>query len=236
MKAIMRGKRDYIQFPAQTNGELYIQMKEAAYSNQSILKVHDVYMFVIDKFHTMYRGSGKPFISHLVGTASILVSCSKPIPIIQAALLHALYQNRIVFAGATSIMEKRTLVQSFFGDVVDDLVWRYTEFELSDKNDVPITDATSDIFILHVADEIEDLSSYGLSLHGKVGETTLVKGNSLFRKQKMEQQVHYIQAICQKLNEPILTEAVAYWYNFDHYDFYDDCIKTGFYSSWTVGS
>lgn len=76
---------------AQTNLQLYNQLRVAKYSEQALLTVQEGYKLILELFSNRYRANGKSFISHLVGTASILVSQQAPLEVIVAGLLHAVY-------------------------------------------------------------------------------------------------------------------------------------------------
>ena len=78
---------------AQTNLQLYAQMLRAAYPETDVDRVRAAYEFALPLFAGAYRGSGKPFIAHLVGTASILVSIRARMPVVVAGLLHAVYAS-----------------------------------------------------------------------------------------------------------------------------------------------
>lgn len=228
--------RNYTLYPVQTNLELCHQMHEMGYSNEEINLVHDAYLFSIDKVYKMYRGSGKPFINHLVGVAGYMVLEKQDISIIQAALMHALYQNRVLFAGEMSIDEKRNLIGSLFGSRVDQLIWDYTQFELLAIDEIDMNDLKQhhEVLMLRIADEVEDLSNLGLLFHGKDGDSAEVVGSALWRKNQKMQQVDKLLAICEVLGLNNIKQALKHWSDTtaslnSPYD-----VKTGFYSSTTV--
>ncbi len=78
---------------AQTNLQLYAQLARANYSNTDILAVRKAYDFAMEIFTGQFRPTKKPFLCHLIGTASILVSLGEPIALVMAALLHASYSH-----------------------------------------------------------------------------------------------------------------------------------------------
>lgn len=226
-------KRNYILFPAQTNLELCLQMEEMGYATNDIEAVHNAYMFNIDKIFSMFRGSGKPFINHLVGVASIMVSGKQSVPMIQAALMHALYQNRVDFGQLNTIDEKRETLRKAFGSEVDDLIWRYTQFEMVAIEQINLDDLAQlkEVLILRIADEVEDLTSFGLMFHGRKEDGDEVHGSGLYRKGQKMQQVKKVIAITQLLGLPCLQEAVMHWYGFELRPAYTNSVKTGYYSS-----
>ncbi len=76
---------------AQTNIQLYNQLRDKGYSKQEINAVYQAYELAIQLLGCLFRTSGKTFIAHLVGTASILGSIHVPANIVVAGLLHAAY-------------------------------------------------------------------------------------------------------------------------------------------------
>lgn len=76
---------------AQTNLQLFNQLRRARYCEADIFYICDVYNFALQIFAGRFRGSGKPFISHLIGTASILATLRVSVNVVAAGLLHAAY-------------------------------------------------------------------------------------------------------------------------------------------------
>ena len=69
---------------AQTNIQLYNQLAELGYTAEDVRRVHRGYGLAMQLFTGSYRGSGRPFLSHLVGTASVLASVRAPISTISS--------------------------------------------------------------------------------------------------------------------------------------------------------
>src|SRR5262249_60214679 len=72
---------------AQTNIQLYNQLAELGYTADDVRRVHRAYGLAMQLFTGSYRGSGRPFLSHLVGTASVLASVPAPIEVVTAGPL-----------------------------------------------------------------------------------------------------------------------------------------------------
>lgn len=89
--------RDYFVQPAQTNLELYAQAVDRGYSASQRRSLADAYQFALSCVFPLARGSGKPFIAHLIGTASLVLEsgCLSP-PIFRTA------QRRSSTAAGTS--------------------------------------------------------------------------------------------------------------------------------------
>jgi (p)ppGpp synthase/HD superfamily hydrolase len=82
-------------FPyAQTNIQLYRQLDAEGYAAADVETVARAHEVALRLFPGIYRGSGKPFIAHLVGTASVLVSLRARNPVVITGLLHAVLYPR----------------------------------------------------------------------------------------------------------------------------------------------
>ncbi len=56
----------------QTNIQLFNQLRHAGYSQMELKLVRDAYELAMDLFTGRFQPSGKSFMAHVVGTASIL--------------------------------------------------------------------------------------------------------------------------------------------------------------------
>ena len=86
---------------AQTNVQLFNQLQSEGYSKKDRERVREAYEFAMRLFTSLFLPSGKTFIDHLVGTASILASLHMPVEIVAAGLIHAAYLHGD-FGGATN--------------------------------------------------------------------------------------------------------------------------------------
>src|SRR5262245_4841225 len=76
---------------AQTNIQLFNQLRYYAYSDADLNLVRDAYELAMVLFSGRFQSSGKSFIAHVVGTASILAWVRLPAPVVAAGLLHNAY-------------------------------------------------------------------------------------------------------------------------------------------------
>jgi (p)ppGpp synthase/HD superfamily hydrolase len=76
---------------AQTHLQFCRQMQDAEYSTQDLVLVDRAYRLAMQLFAGHYRPNNKPFIAHLVGTASILAAVHQPAFVVAAGLLHSAY-------------------------------------------------------------------------------------------------------------------------------------------------
>lgn len=155
---------------AQTNLQLYTQMRESGCEADDLRLVRSGYDLAMRLFTASFRGSGKPLLAHLVGTASILAAIRQPTRIVTAGLLHAAYalgdfgDGRLGMTGV-----KRARVRDAVGDAVEDLIARYTEFDWN-RRTIPnilarveaLTAVEREVLTIRLANELEDHLDYGV--------------------------------------------------------------------------
>ena len=78
---------------AQTNLQLYNQLRAQGYSDEQLVVVHRAYEFLITIYPGYYQADGKPFVAHTVGVASILGYLNFPVDFVAVGLLHNIYDN-----------------------------------------------------------------------------------------------------------------------------------------------
>lgn len=155
---------------AQTNLQLYTQLRHASYSTDQLAPVRAGYDLAIRLFSASFRGSGKPLLSHLVGTASILASIEQSPVIVTAGLLHAAYALGDFGDGRFGVADaKRERVRAAVGPEIEHLVERYTAFDWN-KNTIPsirqrvdsLNQLERDVLVIRLANELEDHLDYGV--------------------------------------------------------------------------
>ena len=77
---------------AQTNLQLYNQLVDQGRSDTDLSRVRNAYELAMTLFSGAYRASGKPFLAHLIGTASILAWLELSTDVVIAGLLHASFE------------------------------------------------------------------------------------------------------------------------------------------------
>jgi (p)ppGpp synthase/HD superfamily hydrolase len=155
---------------AQTNLQLYTQLRERGYTPEQLATVRAGYDLVMELCTASFRGSGKPLLAHLVGTASILASIDQPVTIVTAGLLHAAYALGDFGDGRLGMTEgKRQRVRAAVGHEIEDLVARYTAFDWN-RNTIPgilqrvtaLSSLERDVLVIRLANELEDHLDYGV--------------------------------------------------------------------------
>jgi len=111
---------------AQTNLQLYNRLQELDYSHQALGDLRGAYDLARELFSGLYRPSGKTFIAHLVGTASILAECQVGIEVIKAGLMHAAYAAGDFGNGKKGVSDfKREQLKNEIGESAEEIVFEY---------------------------------------------------------------------------------------------------------------
>jgi hypothetical protein len=112
---------------AQTNVQLYNQLRDADLPQDDLVLVHRAYEFLTTLYAGHYQADGKPFVAHGVGVASILALLEQPAEILAVGMLHNIYGNADFgdgrSGGATPF--RRRLVREAMGRRIEDLIVRF---------------------------------------------------------------------------------------------------------------
>ncbi|GFE67659.1 DUF6817 domain-containing protein [Chroococcus sp. FPU101] len=156
---------------AQTNLQLYHQLRLEAYTDDDLKLIAQAYQLILDLFTGQFRSSGKTFIAHLVGTASILASFQVSIKVIAAGLLHAVYSQGDFGGLSKQGMNnaKRERVRKAVGQDVEEYIAYYTAFTWN-ANQIPkiysrleeLDTIAKDVLLIRLANELEEYLDCGL--------------------------------------------------------------------------
>lgn len=155
---------------AQTNIQLYNQLCEIGFSGGELEKMRMAYDLAASLFADKHRASGKPFTSHLVGTASILAAYGATAPVVIAGLLHAAYeQGGFSSFGKNSPAAGKVTVHQFIDEDVEVVITRYTALQWNAEaiqtmleGTPELLDKNRDVLMIRLANELEDCLDYGL--------------------------------------------------------------------------
>ena len=148
---------------AQTNVQLFNQLRSEGYSKQEIERVSQAYQFAIQLFTGLFLPSGKTFIDHLVGTASVLASLHAPVELVTAGLIHAAYLHGN-FGGLRKGISAttRTHVRLAVGAEVEEYVVRYERMPWNPKFFPLLRDTLDelsaidrDVLLMRLANDLE---------------------------------------------------------------------------------
>lgn len=145
---------------AQTNLQLYAQLVALGFDEAALRLTRTAYDRAAALFSARLRFSGKPFVAHLVGTASIVAAHGGDVRLVAAALLHAAYeQGDFGTHGRGPRPERREELRGAVGDAVESLVARYDAFDFAAA---AFSDADRDVLLLRAANEMEDALDLGV--------------------------------------------------------------------------
>jgi hypothetical protein len=167
-------QQDAVQY-AETNIQLYKQMREAGYSSRTVTRVHETYELALRLFAGQFQVHGKTVIAHIVGTASILVSLRVPPTVIVAALLHNAYWGGDFGDGKSGITgARRRFLRCRFGDEVEGCLAGFAQLQIHTQTASTLlanVDAMSEtdrrIALLYLADNLEHNGGAGVLYYGE---------------------------------------------------------------------
>ncbi len=157
---------------AQTNLQLLNQLRTEGYSDTDIKIVFNAYKAAACLFANQLRPSGKTFIAHLVGTASILVNFHFPSKIVAAGLLHSAYLygkfGNINKKGITEI-KRKWLIQAV-GSEVEEYVTRYSVLKWNNSQTLSLICKSLDsleqiekeVLLIRLANELDEYQDFGI--------------------------------------------------------------------------
>lgn len=96
MTSVARNPPPAVRF-AQTNLALYRELTALGMSDDDLARVHNAYHLAVRLFANRFRADGRPFVTHLIGTASVIAALGQhansaaATDSVLAGLLHAAY-------------------------------------------------------------------------------------------------------------------------------------------------
>jgi hypothetical protein len=209
-----RSSEKIVQMFAQTNVQLYRQLADLRWSETDIGRARDAYELAFELFSGQYRRSHRTFISHTVGTASIVAEVDGRRELVLAALLHAAYSvgdwGRTPARGANRGM--RAEVKNVVGSDAEQLIWRYTSFprRLEALRSWAEAAATSpsdglarDLVILRLANQVEELQDYPVAERDLGTLEVLVDSATGFGDGRIADRLTQIAGAMQSIDVPL---------------------------------
>jgi NAD(P)-dependent dehydrogenase (short-subunit alcohol dehydrogenase family) len=126
----VRGYAPLVRDFALTYPQLVRQAIAAGLDDQALRELRGVFEVAQRHFDGLYRAGGQPFICHMVRTASILLAVGQPLPLVEAALLHAAYDTHR-YEHSTRPWpgpQSRRQLRRDVGSDVEGIVWAFHEF------------------------------------------------------------------------------------------------------------
>jgi hypothetical protein len=176
---------------AQTNVQLLNQLRSAGCTADELRLVRTAYDLAIRLHCGQFRASGKTFIAHLVGTASVLGSLRVGASLIAAGLLHAAYQSgdfgdRV--PGMTNA--KRAHLKASFSAGGDDLAGAAVEAYVARYQSLPwgskyissyyrdvdtMSPIDREVLLMRLANELDEYLDLGILYRGDEGRPILTR-------------------------------------------------------------
>ncbi len=156
---------------AQTNIQLYNQLRRAGSAEADLRRIHAAYELAVSLFAGQLRPNHKPFLAHLVGTASILLAHAASADVAAAGLLHSAYSHGEFGDGSRGVkLFKQRSVRRAVGEECESLVadyatfpWNPAQFEELLAGPMLATTAIRDVILVRLADLLEEYLDEGLS-------------------------------------------------------------------------
>jgi (p)ppGpp synthase/HD superfamily hydrolase len=148
--------------------QLHQQVLEAGWSPDDLHRLSRGYELIISAFSGAYRPSGRPFVDHLVRTASVLLHHGADPVVTTLGLLHALYQEGdFGLIWPRSEARRRRIVAHAVGTDVEARVHEYAHFAWDHRTITSFDVATlrpveRDVLFARLANELEELLDHNL--------------------------------------------------------------------------
>jgi (p)ppGpp synthase/HD superfamily hydrolase len=160
---------------AQTNIQLYNQLREAGRSLDELVTVHRAYELLTTLYPGYYQSDGKPFVAHGVGVASILGWLDQPAEIVAVGLLHNVYGNADFGDGrrAGVTPARSRLIRETVGERMAGLIERFRDVRIHPdtledmRRSLPErTETDRQLILVELADQLEKYVDLGLLYFG----------------------------------------------------------------------
>jgi hypothetical protein len=167
--------------PAQTNTQLYLQMHELGFTEADLVRVQQVYRVACLMVNGRYRYTERPFICHLVGSASSAAHFGGNVDLALAAMMHASYDSGLFPDGRVGGRSPahRAWLRGEIGTDVEEIVSRLVDFRQKLRSPEEIAanwragSGDEDLVFLILAHEVDDNFDGGLAFAPKFGEALL---------------------------------------------------------------
>ena len=190
---------------AQTLPQFFCQLSKVGFDDAALQRLRDTCMFIVSSTSGVWRGSGKPFSCHLIGTASLVVEAlPDQEEMIHAALLHGTYRTRV----SGELLDEdaqRQSVRNRWGDAVEALMYAYQRAGPLLPGKMPEQSFSDNlqrkVRILQLADQLDDGLDGGPWWHGNVADGEQIGGALQRVDQFLLMQLAFTQA--SELNVPV---------------------------------
>ena len=187
---------------AQTNIQLFNQLQCDGYSNAELVCIRNAYELAMRLFTGRFQASGKTFIAHVVGTASILSGLHLPAEVVAACLIHNVYARGDFGYGRKGISEaKRKQVRYAVGQEVEEYAYRFATLKWNSQT-IPVIRDT--LYALDPIDRKVVLMNLTNKLEHHLDLGILYYEDIETRLQYIERNGHTMVEIAEELGFPTL--------------------------------
>ena len=159
---------------AQTNVQLYQQLRELGWDGSELAAVARCYELAMVVVAGQYRSNGRPFVSHLSGTASVVAASGGGAVLVKTALLHSVYFESEWGDGRRGATEKRRgITREVAGADAERLIYLYPSLIWTNgsiagycESSRKLTADDRALIQVRLANEIDERSDLGL-LHSE---------------------------------------------------------------------
>ncbi len=163
---------------AQTNLQLFNQLRTAGWSEPDLARVKSTYALSTRILTNRYRPDGKSFVAHGIGTASILAREGCAVDVVIAGLVHAAYGWGDWGEGSHRMTDtKRAAVRAIVGVEAERVIAAYTRLPWEEAEAESVLaridelDAEErDMVMVKVANALDDNLDLGMRYRGKTAE------------------------------------------------------------------
>jgi hypothetical protein len=130
--------------------------------------------------------------------------------------------------------ERRSVVAERFGAAVDELVYRYTDFESPDLHSIVTGEIQPepDVLTMRLAGELEDMSDHAIALHGDPGTDDLgARGSYVWRRDAKIAETPDLLELAQRLGLGGIRRGLEHWLDFSSTPSELADMRTGWVSS-----
>jgi (p)ppGpp synthase/HD superfamily hydrolase len=156
---------------AQTNTQLLTQLHASGWPADGVVAAARAYELATTLFCNRFRGSGRPFLAHLVGTASVLGAHGASREVVIAGLLHGAYAHGDFGTGSFGVTPaKRQELQDAIGSTAEGLIAAYGDVQWHTWAGVDVVERFArlsgeqrEAIPIVIANEIEEALDLGLA-------------------------------------------------------------------------
>jgi hypothetical protein len=160
---------------AQTNIQLYNQLRERGMSLDDMLLIRNAYELNKSLYTGYFQADGKTFVSHGAGVASVLAQIGQPADVIAFGLLHNVYGNGDFGdnRGPGPTPKRRRLVRDAVGERVELLCDRFSRNRVTERTIDgllacvdELDDVERTLVVVDLADTVEKHADLGCLYYG----------------------------------------------------------------------